>query len=393
MNTKTQDQASEEIKAAGGADAYVVNSVNKLNEQYKALENEMNDCIRDLSQQMTGYKAGGHAGMETTETRTHEQAIVSEIAGKAEQIKSMGSRASVVFETPGELLVKNMKGAGTAATVTTVGVPRNEFAGAGMPAGTWQFGLHHAFSVIGTGTTLDSTLNYLRYSQASGNGAATEAPEASQKAQYDVVWNGISIDPWTIAGFAKISNQAYTQMPLAMQAIRDTGTVQIYKDLDRILFNGSASGNNKFEGMTKLAKTFTSAKYVNLPDAIEEAQESFLNVGLRADVVVLNYKTYLAVKTLQSSIQTYLAGDYLNGSFSDTIRGLRIVISPQIPDGKALVMDSLNHQLGISQSVLTEVGYVNDDFTKNLMTIRTEAKFIAQVFRDDAAYMVAAKAA
>ena len=62
------------------------------------------------------------------------------------------------------------------------------------------------------------------------------------------------------------------------------------------------------------------------------------------------------------------------------MRGLRVVLSPSVAAGKALLIDSAHSELLTVEGFSVEVAYVDDDFTKNLVTIIGEVRVIP-VFR------------
>lgn len=64
----------------------------------------------------------------------------------------------------------------------------------------------------------------------------------------------------------------------------------------------------------------------------------------------------------------------------EVMRGLKVVLSPTVATGKALVLDSAHAELLVVDGFTVEVGYVGDDFTNNVCTILGEMRAIP-VFR------------
>lgn len=62
------------------------------------------------------------------------------------------------------------------------------------------------------------------------------------------------------------------------------------------------------------------------------------------------------------------------------MRGLQVVLSPSVDAGKALLMDSSHSELLVVDAFSVEVGFVDQDFTKNLVTLLGELRVIP-VFR------------
>ncbi len=63
------------------------------------------------------------------------------------------------------------------------------------------------------------------------------------------------------------------------------------------------------------------------------------------------------------------------------------MLSPSVTAGSALLMDSAHSELIVSDGFSIEVGYVNDDFTKNLVTILGEVRVIP-IFRTAGSMLV-----
>lgn len=152
-----------------------------------------------------------------------------------------------------------------------------------------------------------------------------------------------------------------------------------------------------FDGLISLADTFTSTTYTALADAISEAVANMQTAGFQPDVVVLSPSDWLAVQVLTASGSgEYLSGSYL-GALPQALRGLRVVLSPTVTTGlspapttgRALLMDSAHIDLRVVEDFSVEVGYVNTDFTNNVVTLLGELRVIP-VFRCEGAAVLVA---
>jgi hypothetical protein len=104
------------------------------------------------------------------------------------------------------------------------------------------------------------------------------------------------------------------------------------------------------------------------------------SAGFNPDVVFLNPSTWLAVCVAKGTANDhYLSGSYL-GALPTTMRGLRVVLSPSVDAGKALVADTAHCELVYVGGFAFEAAYASDDFTKNLVTVLGEVR-VAPVFR------------
>jgi len=133
-------------------------------------------------------------------------------------------------------------------------------------------------------------------------------------------------------------------------------------------------------GYVGLATAYTSLVYTGLVDAISEGVSTMQTAGFSPDVVAVSPADWLAVVVLKGTANDhYLSGSYL-GALPTEMRGLRVVLSPTVAAGKALLIDSNHAELRIVDGFNVEVAYDADDFTKNLVTVLGEMR-VLPVFR------------
>jgi hypothetical protein len=58
------------------------------------------------------------------------------------------------------------------------------------------------------------------------------------------------------------------------------------------------------------------------------------------------------------------------------MRGLRVLLSPSVDAGKALLMDTAHVELLVVDGFVVEAAYADDDFSKNLISLRGETRVI-----------------
>jgi len=74
------------------------------------------------------------------------------------------------------------------------------------------------------------------------------------------------------------------------------------------------------------------------------------------------------------------------------MRGLRVVLSPSVDAGKALLMDSSHSELLVVDDFSIEVAYAGDDFTSNLATVLGECRVIPVYRTTGSARLITPKA-
>lgn len=328
--------------------------------------------------------------MDKFEATQREQAVFSERLFNLEQ---KGSEGASMFDRPGarasladqvvkgftdnsELFAKtkSLRLELKAATdpITTTSGRTIMGGGVGFVQGG-VLGLQNAIPVRSVPAT---ALEYSRYIGQQG-AAGVQAAEGDTKAAVRPDHSLITQNALTIAGFAKMSRQALGDSQELRQAVDVTLNRSVATALDAALVNGVAGFAGGFEG---LATAYTSLVYTSLVDAISEGVATMQVAGFVPDVVALNPADWLAITVAKGTANDhYLSGSYL-GQIEPVLRGLRVVLSPSIDAGKALVLDSTHSELLIVNDFTVEIGYTNDDFIKNLAVLLGEMR-ILPVFR------------
>lgn len=273
-----------------------------------------------------------------------------------------------------------------ADALTTTDARTVTSAGVGVPTGT-VLGLHNAFTTRVIGAT--SAVEYSRF-LANEGAAAKQSAEGAAKAAVRPTFSLITQTSATIAGWTKISKQAMNDSAELSAAIDVTLRRSIAKAIDALLASGSWGGAN---GILAHATAGTSLIYTGLADAISEGVAQMQTDGFAPNVVCMTPADWLSIVTAQASGSgEYLSGAYLN-ALPENLRGLRVVLSPSITGGKALLLDNAYTELLVVEEMSVEVGTDSDDFTKNVRTILGEMRIVPTFRAVGAARLITPKAA
>jgi hypothetical protein len=342
----TQIKASVEATAGGIAE------FKAAQEQRVA---ELQARIEDLEAKRSVSGMGGNArGAET----------IGDLAAKAihDDLPALEKHKNLRFE---------LKAAGD--PVTTSAVRSIVFGGIDAPRGG-VLGLQNGLP----SRRIDggSVVEYSRYTGVEG-AAAQQATEGSAKAAITPTYSIISQTALTLAGYSKISRQALQDQGEVRNVVNTVLMRSLNTALDVALTSGATGFTNGYEG---LATAYTSLVYTPLPDAVSEAVSTMQVAGFSPNVVFLNPADWLKVCVAKGTANDhYLSGSYL-GALPTEMRGLRVVLSPSVDAGKALVADTAHCELVYVGGMTIEAAYSGDDFTKNLLTVLAEVR-VAPVFR------------
>jgi len=290
----------------------------------------------------------------------------------------------------GELISKaqnvrlEIKAAGDA--LTTSDVRQVENIGAATPTGT-VLGVQNAFAQRVIGAV--SAVEYSRYLAQEG-AAAKQSAEGAAKAAVRPTFSLITQTSVTIAGWTKISKQAMNDSAELAAAIDVTLKRSIATALDGYLTGGTWGGA---AGVLAHATAATSTVYTGLADAVSEGVAAMQTAGFQPNVVCMTPDDWLAVVTAKASGSgEYLSGAYL-AALPENLRGLRVVLSPTITAGKALLLDAGYFELLTVEDMPIDIGTDADDFTKNMRTILGEVRVIPTFRAVGAARLITPKAA
>jgi HK97 family phage major capsid protein len=216
---------------------------------------------------------------------------------------------------------------------------------------------------------------------------AAEVSQGAAKAESDATFEQYNVPITTVAHFIKVSNQLLADSPAIIAYIDTRARDGLAQRIDAQLLNGNGTSPN-LSGLTDSGNftAYTATSGDLLVDAINRAKYALWATGNMPDVVIVNPADWGAMERTREGAGT---GQYLYGTpgsmAGENPFGLRIVLSNNMAAGKFLVgaIDA-SSVLYTRQGATVELGYVNADFTNNLVTIRVEERLGLGVERPSA---------
>lgn len=240
-----------------------------------------------------------------------------------------------------------------------------------------------------------ATANYIRkigitmIANPSGGqpGVAPQAEEGALKGETRPIFENVSQNPITIAGWCPASEQSLRTVG-ELEAVIDVHLrTEILKKADDVLLSGTTAVGWPFSGLYPLAATYESAVYTTMADTVVEVAAHMRWAGYNPSHIVLNPMTYLAVVLAKATTGEYLTGQYM-GDVPLVMHGMTVCFSSEIPQGRALLVDRAYVEHGIGDTLNVTIGTTGDQFIRNMVTIRGEMSFIP-LLRDKNAIMIA----
>lgn len=347
---KSMAQYHGQLEEKSKVDGEVKAEVKQLAEDFAKINAE----ITTIGQKMAeGYKA---------EEKVSVKSAGEEFIG-SEQFKSFlsaNSRNAVI-----RMEVKN--------TVTSTGNTVFPMQKPGVIAG--DFAPLTIRQVLPSMAVSSNMVNALR--ESSWTNDAAGVAQAGAKPESDIEFAPYNVAIETVAHWIKVSNQLLADAPAISAYINTRLRDGLAQKIDSQLLLGNGT-SPQLSGLTDSGNftAYTATAGDLLTDAINRAKYQLWAIGNAPDTVIVNPADWGAMERTREGAGTgaYLYG--MPGTFAAANPfGVRVVMSNNMPAGKFLIGNLNGSTMVYNREGSTiEMGYVNDDFTKNLVTIRAEER-------------------
>lgn len=212
-------------------------------------------------------------------------------------------------------------------------------------------------------------------------GVAGMVAEGAAKPQtdFDIVERSAKVEK--IAVWIKVSKEALADIKFLQSEINTELRELVELKLDEQILKGDGTAPN-LVGILDVAPTFaaisTLALQVPTPnrfDVLMAAVAQIAAANFTADTAVLNPADFYAMQLVKDAEGRYLLPPFMTAD-GMRVAGLRIVANNGVTAGTFLVGDFKKDNLAIREEFNIQIGYVNDDFTKNLVTILAEMRAV-----------------
>lgn len=245
------------------------------------------------------------------------------------------------------------------------------------------------------------TLIYVQETAVTNN-AATVA-EGALKPLSDITLTQVTESARKIATLGKISDEMLADVTYIQSYLNGRLTLFVQLAEEDQILNGNGTPPNLTGLMNRSGLTAAQAKSTDTAlDAIyKEITKIRLGSFLEPDGIVLHPTDWQSIRLSKDSQGQYYGGGpfqfgpYGNGSFAggnetnmlaagaERLWGVRVIVTPAIAQGTALVgAFSTSAQLWRRQGLTVEMSNSNnDDFEKNMVTVRVEERVALEVAR------------
>ena len=221
-----------------------------------------------------------------------------------------------------------------------------------------------------------ASLKYTRENISLSTGSAgVQAGEGTAKPWYQPGFQQITQEPITIAALTKISEQAMRNQAELVSTIEALIKRDIALQIDQKVLLGCATP--AWPGLIALATEETSAIWTERADAAMECQITMEMLGSNPTAIMMAGSDWLQTALDENGFGLNKTGyeRYLK-EIERRIGSMKVGLSNNVTVGKTLLIDPLFTEIYVSQDTNVSMAYVDDDFEKNLISIRVECEII-----------------
>jgi HK97 family phage major capsid protein len=215
-----------------------------------------------------------------------------------------------------------------------------------------------------------------------------QVAEGDRKPQGSVVYAEKTANVRTIAWFVKASRQMMTDVPYFASTVDNRLIYGVLKKEDyELLWGNNAAGH--LYGIMPQATALPLGVLPDITTPIDQVAAAIAyiaSLNMVPTAVVLNPIDWAAMSILKTPQGIYILGGPPTAFAQPRLWGLPVALTPSMPAGQFLVgAFPPNATLFDRETASADISYENeDDFVRNMCTIRAEERIALAVYRADA---------
>lgn len=301
------------------------------------------------------------------------QTLETLLAEKSEDLKAMKDNSS------GSVRIA-FKAAGTMALSTNVTgqIPQAE-----RENGITRIVRRNPFvlELVNVGSIMSNVWEWVEQKNLDGGAAMTAEGAAKSQADFDLVLASATVKK--VTAYIKVTKEMLDDVQLMRSEIDQELTELINLKIDEQLLSGAGTGNNLTGIITNATAWAAGAFALSIPtptkwDVLRTAINQVRVNLFEPTYIVMHPTDVTAMELSKDSTGQYIMPPFaaVDGSI---VSGIRVVANTGVTIDKFLVGDFNKAGVRFREGLTINVGYENDDFTKNLVTILAEARLVQRV--------------
>lgn len=231
-------------------------------------------------------------------------------------------------------------------------------------------------------SSIDSNLwEWVEMKNPEGEAAMTAEGEKKAQIDFDLVLADAKVKK--VTAFIKVSKEMLDDIDDLRNEIDRELMRAIYLKVDEQLMNGDGTGEN-LTGVTANATPFAAGTFagtVNAPNNADVLRIAVNQVTINhfdATHIVLHPSAMTALEVQKASNGHYILPPFASVD-GRIISGIRVIENTGVGVNEFIVADLSRYAARIKEGLTIDVGYENDDFTKNFVTILGEMRIAARI--------------
>jgi HK97 family phage major capsid protein len=312
--------------------------------------------------------------LETKGTPTNApENLTSLLTEKADELKAMKEKSGASVQI-------QLKAVGTMAlsTNTTGQIPQAE-----RETGITRIVRRNPFilELVNVGTIMSNVWEWVEQKNVEGGSAMTAEGALKSQTDFDLVVASANVKK--VTAYIKVTKEMLDDVALLRSEIDQELTELINLRIDDQLLNGTGLTVNLTGIVTNATAWSAGAFALAIP---EPTNYDVLATAINQVRVNLFEPTYIVMHptdVTKMKLSKASDGHYVLPPFSSvdgtSVEGIRVVANTGVTIDKFLVGDFSKAGVRFKEGLTINVGYENDDFTKNLVTILAEARLVQRV--------------
>lgn len=338
----------------------------------KESNEKLEKVLKEQGEELAKMKEEGANKNVSLKSLIHE-ALVSK-ADALKDLKSGNSKSNVqiaINKAAGDMLISSN-------IVGSAQIPQAEREG-----GITRIVRRNPFilELVQTGSISSNLWEWVQQVNADGDAAMTA--EGAAKAQIDFDLALASAQVRKVTAYVKVSKEMLDDVGLIEAEINQELREVINLKIDAQLLSGDGTGQN----LTGILENATAWAAGSFALAVDEANNAdVLRVAINQIQVAQFQPNYIVMHPSDVAgmeMEKASDGHYVLKPFTSvdgmTVKGIPVIINVGVTEGTFLVGDFSKSAVRFKEGLVFDIGYENDDFTKNFVTILAEARLVHRV--------------
>lgn len=238
---------------------------------------------------------------------------------------------------------------------------------------------------IASGTTMSNVVSWVDQANADGGAGGTAEGALKNQADFDLVVSSVNIKKRTV--YIKVSDEMLDDIDYLESEINTELMELLMLDVDNQLLNGDNLALN-LNGIIPQSTAWSAGSLAGTVDGANNWD--VLRTGVtqielanhEATVIFMNPEDVLSMELTKGTDGHYVLPPFTSATGLE-VGAVPIKKNTGIAAGSFLIMDGARSKAFIRSNIDIRVGWENDDFTKNLVTILAEVRLNNRIKEND----------